>query len=257
VKVLIIGAGGPVAKGFIGALEPYHTLRLADIKQLESQHETVILDIASETDVIQAALGMDAIANCSVIRNDAIKSFDVNTKGAYNVMRAALENGIRKVIHTSPQSLGGTYSSDFDLNEGAPPRPGIGLYSITKYLGQEICRIFAEEHHIQVVCFLYMGVIYADGLVYGSAHRYKLGDDFSPYHVSYEDAGQAARLALEVENLPSYYEAFLIAADTPHGKYSIEKAKRLLGFRPRDDFHYVWRSDCVDECGRRVFRQQT
>ena len=35
-KVLILGAGGPVAAAAIKALEPYHTLRLTDINQLES-----------------------------------------------------------------------------------------------------------------------------------------------------------------------------------------------------------------------------
>jgi nucleoside-diphosphate-sugar epimerase len=239
-NVLIIGAGGPVANGFIRAMEPYHTLRLADIRPVESQHETVIVDIASGADVIEAARGMDAIANCSVIRSHPVRSFDVNTKGAYNVMKAAVAHDIRKVIHTSPQVIG-SYDGDFDLNEGTSICPGTSFYSLTKYLGQEICRLFAESYRISVVCFLYMGVISADGCVFGSTKRYGPGDNFSPYHVSYEDAGQAARLALEAESLPSYYETFLIAGDMPHGKYSIEKAKRLLGFQPENDFHYVWR----------------
>jgi hypothetical protein len=40
--------------------------------------------------------------------------------------------------------------------------------------------------------------------------------------------------ALEVPPLRSPFEGFLILADLPHGKYSNEKAKRLLGWQPRD-----------------------
>ena len=62
----------------------------------------------------------------------------------------------------------------------------------------------------------------------------------SPLTVSWEDAGYAMRRALEVPPLPSPFEVFLILADLPHGKYSNEKAKRLLGWQPRDTLEALW-----------------
>jgi hypothetical protein len=42
------------------------------------------------------------------------------------------------------------YWDDFGLSEDVPGRPGAHLYTLSKYLGHEICRIFAEEHGLQI-----------------------------------------------------------------------------------------------------------
>jgi hypothetical protein len=34
---------------------------------------------------------------------------------------------------------------------------------------------------------------------------------------------------------------FFILGDVPHGQFRNDKAKRLLGFRPRDDVSVLWR----------------
>ncbi len=58
--------------------------------------------------------------------------------------------------------------------------------------------------------------------------------------VSWEDAGRAMRHALEAPSLPSPFEIFHILADLPHGKFSNTKAKRLLGWQPRDSLVELW-----------------
>ena len=54
--------------------------------------------------------------------------------------------------------------------------------------------------------------------------------------VSWEDAGQAFLCGLRAPDLPRPYEVFSITARLPHGKYSPDKAERLLGWRPRHNF---------------------
>jgi nucleoside-diphosphate-sugar epimerase len=232
-NVLILGAGGPVAAAAIRALQPYHRLRLADVKPLDfPEHETLMTDITSPQAVIEAAQGMDAIINCTVIRHDPVKAFDVNTRGAYNVMKAAVTTNIRRVIHTGPHLTVSAeeYTDDFNISEDSPPRPGVGLYSITKYLGQEVCRVFAETYNIQVICLLFCGF------------RPKAsGAGLGPFIVSWDDAGEAFRCTLEVEQLPRSFEIFHIVADLPLGKYPNTKAKTLLGFHPKDTLEYLWR----------------
>lgn len=234
-NVLIIGAGGPVAAAAIKALEPYHTLRLADIKQLESDHESLVVDITDPAEVLEAASGMDAIINCTVLRNDMVKSFDVNIRGAYNVMKAAVEHGIQRVVHTGPQMvMRGIYVDDFLITADPPTRPGTNLYGLTKYLSLEICRIFAEEHDIQVICFLYCGFRNPPD------KDAKPKDEVGPFIVSWEDTGQAFKLALEVERLPRNFEVFNIVADLPHRKHINTRAKSLLGFQPKENFQRLW-----------------
>ena len=64
----------------------------------------------------------------------------------------------------------------------------------------------------------------------------------SPYVVSWENAAEAFSLGLEIDldALPSRCELFYVFADMPHGKFSNEKAKRILGFQPRRDVDRLW-----------------
>jgi nucleoside-diphosphate-sugar epimerase len=48
------------------------------------------------------------------------------------------------------------------------------------------------------------------------------------------------RRALEAPALPRPLELFHILADLPHGKYDNAKARRLLGWQPRDNLARLW-----------------
>ena len=195
------------------------------------------MDVTQYDQVLRACQGMDAIVNCTVVRPYLVNAFLVNLIGAYNVMLAATKTGIRKVVHTGPQQVGNDrpagYAWDFDVPDDAPGRPGARLYTATKYLGQEVVRLFAEQYDLQVPALFY--AIFANPentrAARGGVH---------PMTISWEDAGLAMRRALEVPELPSPFEIFHILADLPHGKYSNAKAKRLLGWQPRDSLAHLW-----------------
>ncbi len=51
--------------------------------------------------------------------------------------------------------------------------------------------------------------------------------------VSWADAARAIRLALEAP-FPPRLEVMHVLADLPHGQFTNEKVKRLLGWKPRD-----------------------
>ena len=82
-NVLILGGAGMLGPHVARALAPHHTLRITDITRPEGDlpGEFVPVDIASPAQVIDAAAGMDAIVNLSVLRNDRQLAFDVNTQG--------------------------------------------------------------------------------------------------------------------------------------------------------------------------------
>ena len=41
--------------------------------------------------------------------------------------------------------------------------------------------------------------------------------------------------------MPNRYEPFIVTTDLPQGKFTAEKAKRLLGWQPGDTFPGHWR----------------
>ena len=236
-KVLILGGHGLLGPHLVKALEPYHELRITDIKPIETAHESMQVDVGSLGEVMKAAEGMDAIINCSVLREDRQLAFDVNTRGCYNTMRAAVEHGIRRVINTGPHFTiaGSSYTDyDYELNPDIPPQPGTLLYSISKGLGQEICKVFTENYDIYVLCFLFLAFHAHD--VEGE------GTDIIPFSVSWRDAAEAFRLGLEIDfaKLPSRCEVFNVFTNLPHQQFSNEKTKRILGFSPQDNFEKRW-----------------
>jgi nucleoside-diphosphate-sugar epimerase len=249
-KVVIYGAGGPLGAVTAEHLASDHVLRLTDIRPLAeiaagnpqspgapvprvlgSSHEERQVDVSDLKQVIAAAEGMDAIINCSVVRPDPVNAFRVNTLGAYNVARAAVTHGIRRIVHTGPVQFlldhPSGYTADFDVSPDIPPRPGDNLYFVSKYLGQEICRIFAREHGLSIPALLF-------GNFVNPAEPPDLSKELYPFTVSWQDAAVAMRLALHVETLPRPFEVLHINAELPHGHYPNDKAKRLLGWQPED-----------------------
>ena len=238
-KVLILGANGQLGPYVVKALEGKHTLRLTDINDFDdTPHEYIKVDVSDIDAVADVAEGMDAIINLSVLRWDPRLAFDVNAMGSYNAMSAAVKHGIRRVINTGPHyTFAGLPFERFDYGLGPdiPPQPGTNLYGLTKSLGQEMCRIFTLEHDIYVLMLLFYNFKSPEG-------DSDVGQDLTPFNVSWTDAGEAFGPALEVdlETLPSRCEAFNIFTDLPHGKFSNEKAKRILGWQPTDNLEKYW-----------------
>ena len=246
-KVLILGANGMLGPHVVKALEGRHELRLTDINDLDSPHEYFKVDAGDIDQVVSAADGMDAIINLSVLRTDRQLAFDVSARGCYNMMAAAVEHGIDRVINSGPfyAATGPTYERfDHLIGPDVPHQPGTFLYALTKSLGQEICRVFTEFHDIYVMDLLFYMFLdpETDDAESGSPIA-NVGHDLVPYAVSWRDAGECFRCALEVDfdRLPSKCEVFFVFPDLPHQKFTGEKARRIFGWTPQDDLSKYWK----------------
>ena len=257
-KVVLFGAGGPLGAVTAKELASSYTLRLTDLRPLEeieregnpqspgaplpeplgAPHELRTVDVTDPDAVMAACEGMDAILNCTVLREHPVEAHRVNTLGAYNIARAAVHHRIRRVVQTGPQqvTVGGSigYESDYDVASDAPPRPGVNLYAHTKYLGQEILRVFAEYHDLEAPTLLFTMFVNPEE----SDPRY-----LHPFTISWEDAARALRRALEVPILPSPYEVLNLLTDLPHGGFDNRKAKEILGWEPRDGLERFWMTE--------------
>lgn len=230
-KVVIYGGNGMLGPHVVRALEKRVTLRTTDLEPFETCHEMMPVDVADPEAVMRAAEGMDAIINLSVLRPHRKTAFDVNTLGCYNVMRAAVKNGIRRVINTGPHfTVQGESYVDWDYHIGpdVPPRPGTNLYALSKGLGQEICRIFTSNFDVYVLCYLFWSFRGHDPSSQPVHDR--------SFMVTWRDAADAFLPGLEIpqDRLHSRCEVFDILGDRPHGHFTNAKARRILGWKPRD-----------------------
>jgi nucleoside-diphosphate-sugar epimerase len=224
-KVLVLGACGNVGPYVTPLLERHYELHLADVRPHPDGRPVAHVDISSYGEVAAALAGMDAAINLTVVRDHPVRSFAVNTLGMYHLMRAAREHGIRRVVHTAAQSARYWFDYDFDVDD-IPEMPGTGYYMLTKYLSQEIGRVYARAYGIQVVCFLFNGLGPSPS---GPVSR----EDFPPFTVVWEDLAQACRLALEAESVPDGFQSINLLSYVGHGKYSVGKAHRVLGYQPQ------------------------
>jgi len=249
-NVLIIGANGYLGPHVVEALAPHHHLRVTDIKpppdefrQRYSDHAFFDVDVTDEAAVMRGAEGADAIINLAVVRRQLKLAFHVNMLGCHHIMRAAVRHGIRRVINTGPHFTvaGPTYEHyDYDINADVPPHSGTNQYALSKSLGQEICRVYTQQHDVYVQDYLFYN--------FRDAGQLRPGAGGVPFIVSWSDAAELFRLGLEIElsKLPSKCEVFFILGDNPQGKFSNEKAKRVLGFSPRDEMNVLWRKQAPD-----------
>ncbi|MDA0708587.1 MAG: NAD(P)-dependent oxidoreductase [bacterium] len=228
-KVVIYGGNGMLGPHVVKALSGHVDMRVTDLAPFETPHEMRVVDVADPDAVMRAAEGMDAIINLSVLRPHRKIAFDVNTLGHYNVMRAAVKHGIRRVINTGPHFTvqGRSYTGyDYHIAPDVPPQPSTNLYALSKGLGQEIGRIFSAHYDLYVLCYLF----------FNFRDPENTGQGVSSFAVSWRDAGAAflPGLKIPMARLPSRCEVFNIFTDMPHGRFSNEKAKRILGWQPID-----------------------
>ncbi|MDE2998177.1 MAG: NAD(P)-dependent oxidoreductase [Gemmatimonadota bacterium] len=236
-NVVIYGGNGMLGPHVVKALEGRVSLRITDLEPFETPHEMMPVDVADPEAVLRAAEGMDAIVNLSVLRPHRKIAFDVNTLGCYNVMRAAVRHGIRRVINTGPHFTvqGESYVDwDYYIGPDVPPKPGTNLYAISKGLGQEICRVFSANFDVYVLCFLFWSFRDHDPASQPAQDR--------SFMVTWRDAADAflPGLKIPLERLPSRCEVFDILGDRPHGHFTNEKTRRILGWRPRDGMEYTY-----------------
>ena len=239
-NVLLLGGAGMLGPHVVPVLQDDYHLRVTDVQPLDMDFrgEFLEVDVADGDAVMQAAEGMDAIVNLSVVRRDRQLAFDVNTLGCLNVMRAAVAHGIRRVINTGPHFTiaGPTYEHfDFAISPDVPPQPGTNLYALSKSLGQEICRVYTEHHDVVVQTYLFYH--------FREPAKVEPGQRHAPFAISWQNAAEIFPLGLDIDldGLPSKCEIFNIFTNMPHGVFRNDKAQRILGFEPKDDISMMWR----------------
>lgn len=132
---------------------------LADVKD---QIEFVEGDI-KDLDFLQKEFaGFDYVlhqaALCSVPRsiNDPIASNANNIDGTLNVLVAARDNKIKRVVYASSSSVYGDQELDYKV-ETLPIKP-LSPYALNKYAAERYTQLFYEIYGLETVCLRYFNV---------------------------------------------------------------------------------------------------
>jgi nucleoside-diphosphate-sugar epimerase len=186
-------------------------------------------------EIQQAVKGMDAVIHLAELPRDVSvdsegreqQELDFATKGTYYLMRAAVSGGVQRVIYKSSLSVFDSCEEGWVVTETWLPRPKAEAKSMAKYLGELICREFARESNIRVVCLRLGKIVYEEDV---------RGKPFDPMWVDIRDAAHAFSMALKVGIEPSRFSIFHIQADNPNARFTVSKAKQRLSYQPKYDF---------------------
>jgi NAD+ dependent glucose-6-phosphate dehydrogenase len=238
--VLLTGAGGHVGRTVLEGLGPKYNWRLMYHSQPaeEPDYPYVTGEVQDPEDVRPAMRGVGAVIHLagdprpeapwdSVLEN--------NIDGTHTIYELAVEEGVDRVVFASSNHAVGAAETDdrtpeiyrpedeFRLDGSEFPRPG-NKYGISKATGEIIGRYYHDAYGISV-CNLRIG---------------NLNEDYPP--VDYA-RGQAMWLSprdcahIHDRALQADYEFEILygISDNDSKYYSIERARDVLGYEPRDN----------------------
>ena len=171
-KVLVTGGGGFIGSNLVErllreghdvrVLDNFATGRRENLIELLDQIDLIEGDIQSYERVHNAVRGCEVIfhqaALPSVPRSiqDPLTSNAANVTGTLNVLLAARDAGVRRVVYASSSSTYGA-SEALPKREELPALP-ISPYAVAKLAGEGYCRAFHQVYGLETVALRYFNV---------------------------------------------------------------------------------------------------
>lgn len=173
-KVVVTGGAGfigshlvseLVGRGYrVTILDDLSTGRMENIEELVKNHDAEfirggITDLALLQQVFKDTLYVfhqAAFVSVPGSIADPQISHEVNLTGTLNVLLAARDNNVKKVIFASSSSVYGD-TPTLPQKEDMTPQP-LSPYAVTKLAGEYYCQVFYENYKLPTVCLRYFNV---------------------------------------------------------------------------------------------------
>ncbi len=119
-------------------------------------------DIRSYHIVHDAVDGIDIILHQAALPsvprsvNDPITSNEVNVVGTLNILMAARDAQVRRVVFASSSSVYGD-NPELPKHEAMSPNP-LSPYAVSKLAGEKYCGVFSQLYGLETICLRYFNV---------------------------------------------------------------------------------------------------
>ena len=206
-RVLITSAASPLAQELAMSLGRSHRVRLSDRTDVSSDMEVVSSDLGHEAPTDELVRGMDAIIHPGEVDPKATVSdqLDFQMRCTYNLLWAAAKEGVSRFVYLSSLRVMDGYDEGLAVTERWRPLPGVDVPVLCYHMGEYVCREFARERKIDVVC-----------LRLGDVTR-ETSSAASPSTLYVDDAVQAVERALTYE--ATGWDIFHIQSAVPNPRY--------------------------------------
>lgn len=172
-KHLITGGAGFIGSGLVRELLSHGEGRvsvvdnllsgkLENLEEVAADVETHLIDIRNYDELLRTFAGVEVVYHLAAIPSvprsikDPVPSHDVNINGTFNVLRAAREAGVRRVVYAASSSAYG----DTDVLpkvESMAPRPQ-SPYALQKLVGEYYNSVFTSCYQLETLSLRFFNV---------------------------------------------------------------------------------------------------
>ena len=172
IKFLVTGGAGFIGSNIVEdllkrgystrVLDNFSTGKRENLKPFEKDIELIEGDIRSFHIVAEAVKGVDIILHQAALPSvprsikDPITSNEVNVVGTLNILEAAREHKVKRVVYASSSSVYGD-NPELPKHEGMLPNP-LSPYAVSKLAGEKYCSVFSRLYGIETVVLRYFNV---------------------------------------------------------------------------------------------------
>lgn len=280
-KILITGGAGKLGRFVVDEMLGRGDVTVMDLRAPQQKDVKFIEGSVLDFDLLKRSFeGQDCVIHLAAIPNPrtapADITFNTNVQGTWQVLQAAEDAGVKRVVVISSDAATGLHYNPenwqpqyLPIDEKHPLRP-VDFYSLSKEVTEVICRGYANRGKMEIAVIRPTHIVFE----HEWPEMVERGSDLQNYHlwayVEPEDVAQAIRKAVEVPGIA--YDIFIIAAadslgelptvarsnerwgdrapmirnealyrDNPQaGVFDISRAREVLGYEPRSDWRKLY-----------------
>ncbi|MFH1996232.1 MAG: SDR family oxidoreductase [Candidatus Omnitrophota bacterium] len=146
----------------VRVIDSFITGKREHLEPFKESIELIEGDIRDKDILLEAMKGIDFVLHQAALRSvpksvdNPTLTNDINISGTLNVLLAARERKIKRVVYASSSSAYGD-SEDFPQKESASSHP-ISPYGVSKYAGENYCVAFTRTMGLEAVSLRYFNV---------------------------------------------------------------------------------------------------
>ena len=248
-RVLVTGAEGTIGTAIREFLAERYDLRA--VTRAAAPFPSHVADITDLDAILPAFAGVDVVVHLAASVDVSTPWEEIlpnNLVGTYNVFEAAARSGVARVVYASSNHVIGMDEIDYapglyELDDprvfdaAAELRPD-SLYGVSKVFGEALARYYVERRGMTAVC-LRIGTVRADddstnlevpepleGLT-PEQRRHRI-------RATWLSRRDSAELIASAIDAPVRWAVAYGISDNPRQFWSLEEARRLLGYEPQD-----------------------
>ncbi|MDO5629468.1 MAG: NAD(P)-dependent oxidoreductase [Mobilicoccus sp.] len=239
-RLLITGATGGIGLLLAERLaDDYDIVQHGRTPRTEEQEKVLRTADLGDLDEVTALMeGVDVVvhlAGASSPEADWDSVLEANIVGYRNVLEAARQAGVRRVVYASSNHAIGMYDrlEQWPVHPDAELRPD-SLYGVSKAFGEVLGRFYHDEYGLQVIS-LRIGWMAPDPMEADI-------DLLKAMWLSEDDTVHAFRRAIEADVAHGVY---YVVSDNPDRRWDMTNTTVELGYRPQDS--WVRRSGATED----------